>query len=510
MHCRLSCVLSLSLILSGYGAVFAANASTAANSTPPARPVLKKLEPKAAPTSTPQLPPPSPPPPPAEKPPVSNLPETYPVIAQLEQVTFGFTRPASAIADRLSQLENAVFHKTFTALSLQDRTQQLSDTLLGPPVNPDIAAPVIPPSDLSRGLQKPSNFEEDPRWNTPDFQKEISEEEAQKFSLQEINDERQLQGLPPLAWDATAGKVAKELVDDLTRRNVVSHSNPEGDNPDVRYTRAGGTDAVSESLVKLDGHGLKRTRASISQMIKMLNAHEDDREALLSPDASHFGFSVNSTVDKSRLIACAEVVTKHAIMHPIPDKVEVGEKIDVKGVILQPYKFQRVTIAWEGLNNGRTGLDEEEEALPYFPPLDYVAYGHKAEHGDHQKAAAVIRTGLMFAAIAGGLFMPPVALAAPLIAMSGGAPSEPHPVSEIPVHGGIKVDGSTFAGSVPISNCGKEGLYYVTVWATTGMDSKPIPISRRTVIATAMDKQTIKKHVSEEATGQVTSENTQQ
>ena len=74
--------------------------------------------------------------------------------------------------------------------------------------------------------------------------------------------------------------------------------------------------------------------------------------------------------------------------------------------------------------------------------------------------------------------MPPVALAAPLIAMSGGM-GEPKPLSDIPVHGGVKLEGLTFTGKVPFSNASKDGIYYVTVWASSSRSGKSIPISRR-------------------------------
>ena len=85
------------------------------------------------------------------------------------------------------------------------------------------------------------------------------------------------------------------------------------------------------------------------------------------------------------------------------------------------------------------------------------------------------------AAIAGGVFMPPVALAAPLIAVSGSGSGEHKPASEIPVKGGVKLEGSVFETKVPLSNEGKDGLYYLTVWGSEGQGGKPVPISRRVI-----------------------------
>jgi hypothetical protein len=63
-----------------------------------------------------------------------------------------------------------------------------------------------------------------------------------------------------------------------------------------------------------------------------------------------------------------------------------------------------------------------------------------------------------------------------------GSSGEPHPVSDIPVRGGVKIEGSSFSCKIPVSNEGKGGVYYVTVWASLGKNTKPIPISRRVIV----------------------------
>ncbi len=121
-------------------------------------------------------------------------------------------------------------------------------------------------------------------------------------------------------------------------------------------------------------------------------SHQDDRDALTSRDTTHVGFAAEWTGDRSRLIACADLVSKHAIIHPVPNEAHVDEKIDVKGVMNPPYQFVRVTLAWEGGGSNLASVaDETEEALPYFPPLDYVAYQKRAESGGHDKAIMILK-----------------------------------------------------------------------------------------------------------------------
>ena len=85
--------------------------------------------------------------------------------------------------------------------------------------------------------------------------------------------------------------MADEQVQDLRKRKLISHASENGQNPDLRYTTIGGTGAVNESLVALKAeqlNGEKYTRALVARALKILIDHQDDRDALLSPDATGF------------------------------------------------------------------------------------------------------------------------------------------------------------------------------------------------------------------------------
>ncbi|MEZ4535198.1 MAG: hypothetical protein R3D26_09395 [Cyanobacteriota/Melainabacteria group bacterium] len=118
--------------------------------------------------------------------------------------------------------------------------------------------------------------------------------------------------------------------------------------------------------------------------------------------------------------------------------------------------------------------------------LDYVAYDTKSER-DHTKAITALKAIGVMAAIAGGMFVPPVALAAPLIVLAGPGASEMRPQSDIPVKGGVKLSGSNFKVHLPLDNENQGGLYYVTVWASLGEGSKPFAVSRRAILVTGGD-----------------------
>lgn len=436
-------------------------------------------------------------------------------------MTFGESHPGLAISDRLANLETTVFKETHPTDSLFARTERLQKTLVGNEPSTPFDRPNYRPPDLpsyartpppEQPASRPNEWSEDGRASAPtgnpaesayayfdeiavlpENRVVVNSQQLQDYFLEMVNNERRKVGSPPLEIDPIAEKLATEHATQLAERSQISHANVKGENPDRRYTLLGGTDAVTESLVSLKASelGSKRLyRGAAAKLLKVLMSHQDDRDALTLRDSTHFGFAAEWTADHSRLLACAELINKHAIIHPVPNEARVDEKIDVKGVMNPPYQFVRVTLAWEGANSNLSSVaDESDEALPYFPPLDYVAYQRRSEGGGHDKAIMILKGVGIAAAIAGGVFMPPVALAAPLIAVSGSS-GEHKPASEIPVKGGVKVEGNVFEAKVPLSNESKDGLYYLTVWGSEGQGNKPVPISRRVIYVTGGKEET--------------------
>jgi uncharacterized protein YkwD len=468
------------------------------------RPGTEATMPPTAPTpgsSNPKSPMPLLTPPPAAPP-----REKYPSVGQLEQLMFGHSTPNIIVDNRLDKLETAIFQKNYPDLDIEQRIRRLKDVIVGEEAPKQQTAGGAPYADPDRTLypaQSPTTFspknlgmtlpdlDKDPAPQAPffpnyghyDLNQQLSIDDAEKFGVDVINEVRQQQGLNELSWDDKSFKVASEQIGDLVKRDAVSHQNSKGENPDLRYTLAGGTDSMVESTMMFpSADKLRPTRQLVVKMLETLYSRQDDREALMYAHATGFSMAFQWSKDHQKLVWLTEVTTKHGQMEPIPLEATVGDKIDVRGAVGAPYKFQKITLAWEGLSSSPPDdASEETEALPYFPPLDYEAHAVKSNK-DYDKGIRVLQFAGITAAIAGGLFIPPVALAAPLIAASIG-PSTPKAVSEIPVKGGVKTDGSNFSRSLVLSNQGKEGIYYVTIWANTGAADEAVAVSRRAIIA---------------------------
>src|SRR5262249_27561828 len=157
---------------------------------------------------------------------------------------------------------------------------------------------------------------------------------AQRFALELANYMRSEMGLAPFTVDPTATKMAQVHASDLAKRNLVSHANANGENPDLRYTKSGGSDAVIESIVSLPGQsGSKMTRSQIAKLMKLLLEREDDREAVMSVDATALGFSASFMSNNSSLLGCLEIVTKHGAMQTVNEPISVGDKVELKGTV---------------------------------------------------------------------------------------------------------------------------------------------------------------------------------
>ncbi|MBX9694245.1 MAG: hypothetical protein K2Z81_17810, partial [Cyanobacteria bacterium] len=441
-------------------------------------------------------------------------PDNYPSVGRLEQVMFGSSQGEKEIGERLTNLEYTVFAKCYENDSLFDRTERLKKTIMGtgdgggagvsgggagnttaygvPPSMPNLSDPSVDPLTPQESQPDLDLSYLDDLISRPENSSEAPQQVLESFALELINYERQRRGLENLAGDDLAQRMANSQLQDLVKRSVVSHVDSKGDNPDRRYTLLGGTDAINESLVTVDTSQLgysKPTKAAVALALKQLLKRQDDREFLLSTAATHAALSISPISGGSKLLACVEVLTRRGAIQPVAVNVHPGDKVDIEGMIQAPYTFDRITIAWEGVTDQTAMVDDEpEEALPYFPPLDFIAYREKSQK-DFSKAATALKAAGLVAVIAGGMFMPPVALAAPLIVMAGsGSGDPPKPMSDIPVRGGVRVDGTNFSKSIKMSNDGKAGLYYVTVWAASGEGSKPVAISRRTILATTNDQ----------------------
>ena len=265
--------------------------------------------------------------------------DSYPVIGTLETSIFGSSTPTLGIDDRLAKLENVVYKKTFPTESLFDRTERLKGTLLG------LQSPEPDTSSSSRFIESGSMGGSyfDAIAALPENQTEVPPEELQRYFLVLVNGERQKFGYAPLLPDDIANKLAKDHAAELCSRRVMTHQDLKGNNPDRRYTLAGGSDLLYESIVSInnDAGAVKPNRAIAVNLLKTIMNRQDEREAIMASDATGLGFAIDWTKEKDKIVACSDVLTRHGVIQAIPNAVQVGDKIDVRGVVMPPFHFEK-------------------------------------------------------------------------------------------------------------------------------------------------------------------------
>lgn len=178
--------------------------------------------------------------------------------------------------------------------------------------------------------------------------------ELRRLMLELINSDRATSGLQPLEIDPMAEAAAQGHADEMAALGYLSHWNVDGFGPDWRYSRVGGRDAVQETIA---GQALRSQTDSADAPVDWARVIDDIHDALrnndqyaqnmLAPDHTHvgLGLAVNQTTGQLRV--AQEFVARMVSIAPIPTRVMRGERIVVKGQLLDGSTKPVVTIAFE-------------------------------------------------------------------------------------------------------------------------------------------------------------------
>lgn len=151
-----------------------------------------------------------------------------------------------------------------------------------------------------------------------------------------------------------AETAAQGHADEMVALGYLSHWNVDGFGPDWRYSRSGGRDAVRESIA---GYSLSGQAGSADASVDWTRVIVDIHQALsndehygqnmLAPDHTHvgLGLAVNQVTGQVRV--AQEFVSRLVSIDPIPTRVLRGERIVVKGRLLDGSTKLVVTIAFE-------------------------------------------------------------------------------------------------------------------------------------------------------------------
>jgi uncharacterized protein YkwD len=154
-----------------------------------------------------------------------------------------------------------------------------------------------------------------------------------------VNGERLNAGLQPVQLDDLANRVGERHARELAEGGYLSHWSRNGWKPYMRYSFAGGTDAMAENVARLSGmtvSGNPRIREYLREMhISMHDEkppHDGHRRTILRPEHTHVGFGFAAYGSELRLTE--EFLSRYVEMEPPPQTARPKDTVTLKGRIL--------------------------------------------------------------------------------------------------------------------------------------------------------------------------------
>lgn len=210
----------------------------------------------------------------------------------------------------------------------------------------------------------------------------MTREQAERYMLALVNDDRAEHGLPPLAWDETAARAARRHAEDMASRGFTAHWGSDGSVPELRYTEAGGEDAAFENVgcfvdgmpQKLApdapylGEELERFERAFMAEVPPNDGH---RRNILS--RWHTALGVGVAIVEDSIIPCVaqEFVDDHGSYAPLPRRIAVGDFVQIKGELRQPAELFAVGVARVDPPKPRTA-EELNQTRGYVVPTPYA------------------------------------------------------------------------------------------------------------------------------------------
>ena len=152
-----------------------------------------------------------------------------------------------------------------------------------------------------------------------------------------VNQDRQANGLVPVAWDAAATAAGLAHAEEMAQFGYLSHWNLEGQGPDYCYTLAGGLDHVREN-VHLYWHSpgagpdsREAWETLVRQAQQSLMESPLHRDNILAPEHTHVGIGIAYNADTGHLAIAQEFVDHYVTLQPLPSRVSLGEAILIQG-----------------------------------------------------------------------------------------------------------------------------------------------------------------------------------
>src|SRR5437763_9617667 len=173
--------------------------------------------------------------------------------------------------------------------------------------------------------------------------------------LRLINSDRKHHGLKPVELDAWTSTLADEYCRTQIRNGTTGHFTTDGQSPYMRYSFAGGNDAVSENAAawsatyRFSDRALyEMVRRSEEAMIAERAPHDGHRRTILDPFATHVGIGL--AWEKGEFRLTEEFLRRYvAWKRPLPRGAGMTEQVVAVGKPLNNYHVEAISVHHEPL-----------------------------------------------------------------------------------------------------------------------------------------------------------------
>lgn len=171
----------------------------------------------------------------------------------------------------------------------------------------------------------------------------------QQLLLDLLNEQRELNGLPPLQYDAAATISAQAHAQEMVDLGYLSNWNIDGYGPDYRYSRAGGLNAVAEAVYSYEGtslNGSKLTEEILRAFYQQLKSDSAFITHLTESDYTQAGIGIAAKrTDGIKLVI--SLVRRYVDLNPVPVKSQLGTRITLRGQLLSETSNPRAELTYE-------------------------------------------------------------------------------------------------------------------------------------------------------------------
>lgn len=176
-----------------------------------------------------------------------------------------------------------------------------------------------------------------PATSQSDLEKTFAELRANLLEM--VNEEREVEKVPPVLMDELATEVATKHAIDMATGEFVSHWGRDGLKAYHRYSLAGGTHSTAENVSAADNtwsmklRDLKQDTAYLHvRLYQEKPPYDGHRKTILAPQHTHVGFGI--AVEQLRLRLVELFVSKYVEVGDIPRTAKPGTQVSFAGRML--------------------------------------------------------------------------------------------------------------------------------------------------------------------------------